>query len=32
MATLTLGYDARMIDHCVAMAFLNALRAALERA
>jgi pyruvate dehydrogenase E2 component (dihydrolipoamide acetyltransferase) len=32
MATLTLSYDARVLDHCGAAAFLKALRAALERA
>lgn len=31
MATLTLSYDARVIDHCGAAAFLKALREALER-
>jgi pyruvate/2-oxoglutarate dehydrogenase complex dihydrolipoamide acyltransferase (E2) component len=31
MATITLSYDARMSDHCVAAAFLAALRGALER-
>jgi pyruvate/2-oxoglutarate dehydrogenase complex dihydrolipoamide acyltransferase (E2) component len=32
VATLTLSYDARVLDHCGAAAFLKALRAGLERA
>lgn len=31
IATLTLSYDARLIDHCGAVAFLQQLRARLER-